>query len=72
MLLYIKYESSGPCSVRQEDFWQLHFENLFFNPMTYLFNQSEPFWIILVEDHPGIIPAEFGQIPISGSREEVV
>jgi len=29
-------------------------------------------WIILEGDHPGIIPAEFGQIPISGSREEVV
>jgi len=27
----------------------------------------------LVGDHPGIVPAEFGQIPpISGSREEVV
>jgi len=25
-----------------------------------------------VEDHPGTIPVEFGQIPISGSREEVV
>jgi len=24
----------------------------------------------LVGDHPGIISAEFGQIPISGSREE--
>jgi len=23
-------------------------------------------------DHPGTIPVEFGQIPISGSREEVV
>jgi len=29
-------------------------------------------WIILVGDHQGIIPAEFGQIPISDSREEVV
>jgi len=29
-------------------------------------------WKTLVGDHPGIIPAEFGQIPISGSREEVV
>jgi len=29
-------------------------------------------WIILEGDNPGIIPAEFGQIPISGSREEVV
>jgi len=29
-------------------------------------------WIISVGDHTGIIPAEFGQIPISGSRKEVV
>jgi len=29
-------------------------------------------WIFLVGDHPGITPAQFGQIPISGSREEVV
>jgi len=27
---------------------------------------------ILVGDHPGTIPVEFGRIPISGSREEVV
>jgi len=26
--------------------------------------------IIFVRDHPGTIPAEFGQIPISGSREK--
>jgi len=30
-MLYIKYESSGPCSFRQEDFWKLHFENLVFD-----------------------------------------
>jgi len=29
-------------------------------------------WTILVGDHPGTIPVQFGQIPISGSREEVV
>jgi len=29
-------------------------------------------WTISVRDHPGTIPVEFGQIPISGSREEVV
>jgi len=29
-------------------------------------------WIILVGEYPGIIPAEFGQIPISRLREEVV
>jgi len=26
----------------------------------------------LIGDHPGIIPVKFGQIPISGSREDVV
>jgi len=26
----------------------------------------------LVEDHPGVIPVVFGQIPISGVWEEVV
>jgi len=26
----------------------------------------------MVGDHPGTIPVEFGKIPISGSREEVV
>ena len=29
-------------------------------------------WIIFVGDNPGTIPVQFGQIPISGSREEVV
>ena len=43
MMLYIKYESSGPCSFRQEDFLKLHFENLMFDPVIYLCNQSEPF-----------------------------
>ena len=43
MMLYIKYESTGPCTFRQEDFWKLHFENLYFDPVTYLCNQSEPF-----------------------------
>jgi len=44
---------------------KLHFKILFFDPMTYLFN----YWTILVGDHPGTIPVEFGQRPISGSRE---
>jgi len=26
----------------------------------------------LIGDHPGIISVKFGQIPISGSREDVV
>jgi len=46
MLLYTKYDSSGPCSFRQ-DFLNVHFKNLFLDPVTYLCNQSEPieqFW----------------------------
>ena len=38
--------------------------------MKYLCNRSD--FNILVGDHLGAIPVEFGQIPISGSREEVV
>jgi len=29
-------------------------------------------WTILVEDYPGTIPVEFGQIPIKGSKYEVI
>ena len=29
-------------------------------------------WTILVGDHPGTIPVEFGQITISGSRDNAV
>ena len=47
-MFYIKYESSGPCSFRQEDFLKLHFENLIFDPVTYLLNQSEPFELFLI------------------------
>jgi len=42
-MLYTKNESSVPCSFRQEDFWKLHFENLFFYPKTNLCNRSEGF-----------------------------
>ena len=47
----------------------LHFENLIIDSVTYLCKQFEPF---KVGGHQGIIPAEFGQIPVSGSREDVV
>ena len=29
-------------------------------------------WTILVGDYPGTIPVKFGQITISGSREDVI
>jgi len=43
MMIYIKYESAGPCSFRQEDFWKFHFKNLFIDPVSYLCNQLEWF-----------------------------
>jgi len=33
---------------------------------------TETVWTTLIGDHPGTIPVKFGQIPISGSREDVV
>jgi len=42
MMLYTKYERSRPCSFR-EDFLKLPFENLFFDPVTFLYNQLERF-----------------------------
>ena len=33
---------------------------------------TKTIWTILVEDHPGAIPVECGQIPISGSRYKVI
>jgi len=58
MMLYTKYESSGHCSFRQEDFWKLHFENLFLTPWpTYATNWN--------------IPVKFGQNPMSGSEEKM-
>jgi len=52
-MLYTKYESSGPCRFRQEDFWKLQFENLFFDPVTYLSNQLERFEQLWLETTQG-------------------
>jgi len=41
-------------------------------PRDLLMQPTETVWTTLIGDHPGIIPVEFGQIPISGSREDVV
>jgi len=32
MMLYTKYESSGPCSFRQEDYWKFHFKTYLLTP----------------------------------------
>jgi len=74
MMLYTKYESFVPCSFRQIFFesFESILKNLFFLRLDQLMQPIKTIWIILVGDHPGTIPVEFGQIPISGSREEVV
>ena len=41
-------------------------------PRDLLMQPISTVWTIWVEDHPGTIPVEFGQITISGSREDVV
>ena len=51
MMLYTKYESSGPCSFGQEDFWKLHFENLFFDPMI-LMQPTGTVWTTLIGGPP--------------------
>jgi len=69
MMLYIKYKRSGPCSFRQEEFLKLHFENLYCLPFDLLMQPIRTNRTILVGVHPGTIPVEFGQIPISDSKK---
>jgi len=53
-------------------FWKLHLENLFFLPRDLFMQAIRTIWTILVGDQPGTIPIQFGQIPISGKKEDVV
>jgi len=70
-MLYTKYQSFGPFSIGQEDFWKSHFENLFLTSSpTYKTNPNR--LNNLVGGHSGIIPVKCIQNPISGSGEEVV
>jgi len=41
-------------------------------PRDLLMQPTRTVWTTFIGDHPGIIPVKFGQIPISGSREDVV
>jgi len=72
MMLYIKYESSGSCTFRQDDLKKNAFWKPIFWPSDQLMQPIRTIWKRFVGDHPGTIPVEFGQIPISGSREAVV
>jgi len=69
-MLYTKHESSGPCSFRQEDFWKCIWKPIFW-PCDLLMQPITTIWTILEGDHPETIPVEFGQITISGSRDNV-
>ena len=72
MMLYTKYESSGPCSFRLEDFWKFNFKNLFIDPRDLLMQPTGTVWTTLIGDHTVIIPVKLGQNPISGFRGDVV
>ena len=71
MMLYTKYESSGPCSFRQEIFGRFILKPIY-RPRDLLMQPTGTVSTTLIGDHPGIIPVKFGQIPISGSREDVI
>jgi len=70
-MLYTKYERSMPGSLRQDDFFVNFILKTYFWARDILMQPIRTIWTISVPDHPGSIPVEFGQIPISGSREEV-
>jgi len=70
LYMYTKYESSGPCSFRQEYFWKLHFKNLFFDPVTYLCNKSEPFEQFLMGATQGPFLLSLVKIPL-GVQEKM-
>jgi len=65
MMLYTKYESSVVSD--KKIFESCIFKTCFW-PRDLLMQPIRPIWTILVEDYPGTIPVEFGQIPISSSR----
>jgi len=71
MMLYTKYESSGPCSFRQEIFGRFILKPIY-RPRDLLMQPTGTVLPNLIEGHSGIIPVKFGQIFIGGSREDVV
>jgi len=57
-----------PCSFRQKDI-ENYILKTFVLPRDLLMQPIRTIWTILVWDHTGTIPVDFGQIPISGSRK---
>jgi len=70
-MLYTKYDSSGSV-VSDKKIFESCILKTYFWPSDLLMQPIWTIWNILVEDYPGTIPVEFGQMPISSSRQEVV
>ena len=65
MKLHTKYQRPEPSGFRKEDFLSFQLKNLFLAPVSLMCNGPEPFEKILKEDQSRLIPAKFGQNPIS-------
>ena len=64
---FTKYERSGPFCFRQEDVWKWHLKHILW-ARDLLMHPIRTIWTISCR-RSRTIPVEFGQIPISGSRE---
>jgi len=71
MVLYTKKKAQGLVVSDKKIFENCILKTYFLTPWP-TYQPIRTIWTILVEDYPGTIPVEFGQIPISGSRKEVV
>jgi len=60
--LVVSDKKSFECFILKPIYW----------PHDLLMQPTGTVWTTLIGDHPAIIPVKFGQIPISGSREDVV
>jgi len=69
-MLYTKYQGSSSFFTRVSSFPILIYITQIYPPVRALFYTRGINWYF--GRGPGIIPVEFGQISVSGSREEVV
>jgi len=72
MMLYKNMKALGLVVSDKKIFESCILKTYFFLPSDLLMQLIRTNWKFWAEDHPGTIPVEFGQNPISGSREDVV
>jgi len=58
--------------IRPRRILKIAFWEPIFWPRDLFMQQNRTVWTSLIGEQPGIIPVEFGQIPISGLEQEVV